>query len=109
MNTYAIMWCSEGVEGLFNYTAWEKNKVWSSLSNKEFTERAVNLGVWKIRAQANLDREYEIYIFNTDESISEEILRRELNDNPQPIIEFIRKNGTCVHSDYHPNKKRVIN
>ena len=59
-----------------------------------------------LRARVNSQRQYEIYEFNSTLSYTE--LKDAFNTSPQPIVEWIRKNGVKVYSDYIKSDRKVI-
>jgi hypothetical protein len=59
-----------------------------------------------LRAKVNSQRAYEIYEFNSTLDYAE--LKEAFNDNPQPIVEWIRENGKKVYSDYLKQERKMI-
>jgi hypothetical protein len=59
-----------------------------------------------LRAKVNNQRAYEIYEFNS--TIGYDELKEAFNDNPQPIVEWIRENGKQVYSDYVKQNRKMI-
>lgn len=103
---FLVSWCNEGLETLYDLTAWEQARLWNIL--KETTENdAPRLNMMILRARANSHRQYEIYIFETDD-LDREQVSEAFETTPQFMAEFIRKNGSKIYSDYYPADKRVI-
>jgi hypothetical protein len=109
------MWDMNGLEHLINLTdfekevdAWEKKKVWSTLQGQQFVEPKPNIPLQPLimRAKYNSQRHYEIYQFNSDED--EEFVRDMFENDPQIIVNFIRKNGYKIFSERFEMKKAVI-
>ena len=109
------MWDCNGLESLHDvdyhmdrYNEWEKQKVISIL--KEERIPALPLGIplqmMILRARSNSQRAYEIYEFNSTLKYKE--LTEVFNDNPQPIVEWIRANGKKVYSDYVKSERKLI-
>jgi hypothetical protein len=101
------MWCSEGLECLFNITEWEKKRVWSTIKDEK-QPQAPNLQMLIIRARMNTQRRYEIYVFNADESLSEYDIGKAFKEDPQYLVDFIRQHGEKLYSDYSPNTGRQV-
>ena len=59
-----------------------------------------------LRARANSQRVYEIYEFNSTMGYKE--LTKVFNDDPQPVVEWIRENGKQVYSDYVKQERKMI-
>ena len=112
---YLAMWDMLGLECLFDvgahmkmYNEWEKQKVVSILKEQRIPDQptGIPLQLMILRARANSQRAYEIYEFNSTLKYDE--LKEAFNDNPQPIVEWIRENGKKVYSDYVKQDRKMI-
>lgn len=112
---YLAMWDMQGLECLFDvdfymdqYNEWEKQKVFSILKEEPIKPqpKGVPLQMLILRARVNSQRAYEIYEFNSTLAYKE--LTEAFNDDPQPIVEWIRENGKKVYSDYVKQDKKMI-
>ena len=112
---YLAMWDCNGLESLHDvgyhmekYNEWEKQKVLSILKEERIPEqpKGIPLQMLILRARANSQRSYEIYEFNSTLKYKE--LTEAFNDNPQPIVEWIRENGKQVYSDYVKQERKMI-
>jgi hypothetical protein len=54
----------------------------------------------------NSQRAYEIYEFSS--TIEYDDLKEAFNDDPQPIVEWIRSNGKKVYSDHVKQNRKMI-
>lgn len=116
-NYYLAMWCTEGLEYIVDLNAvmneqnaWEKEKLVSILAETKHRPKPSEppIGQMIIRARYNPQRNYEIYTFNTDSSITIDDLKKAFEENPQPIVDFIRENGYRVYSDHFKDTKVKI-
>jgi len=112
---YLAMWDCDGLESLHDvdyhmdrYNEWERQQVVSILKDEQVPARptGIPLQLMILRARANSQRAYEIYEFNS--TIKYKELTEEFNDNPQPIVEWIRENGKKVYSDYVKSERKLI-
>ena len=112
---YLAMWDCNGLESLHDvgyhmdrYNQWEKQKVVAILKEERIPARptGIPLQMLILRAKANSQRAYEIYEFNS--TIEYDELKEAFNDNPQPIVEWIRENGKQVYSDYVKQDRKMI-
>lgn len=88
-------WDQLGLECLFNITAWDKARVWSTLSDRPPPD-SPPLKMLLLRAQANLHRRPEIVTFTVDDpELTEDVLRELFETDPQTIVNAIRER--CVH------------
>jgi len=103
-NVFIVMWCSEGLECIIpvdsqlESTAQFKALAGDPDAYKEANELSNLLHVLKIRAQANPQRHYEIYVVSTD-GIDEKMIREMFNDSPQMIVDLIREKGKKILSN----------
>lgn len=107
MDTYLAMWDMYGLECLFNVTEWHKKTTWSILTDKD-QPNAPNINMMMLRARMNSQRCYEIYTFNADEGLTEDMIRHSFKHDPQGIVNLIRNQGTRVYSDRSDTQRQVI-
>jgi hypothetical protein len=109
------MWDMLGLESLHDvdlhmgkYNEWEKQKVVAILKEERIPNQplGIPLQMMLLRAKVNSQRAYEIYEFNS--TIEYDELKEKFNDNPQPIVEWIRENGKQVYSDYVKQERKLI-
>ncbi len=113
---YLAMWDMLGLECLFDvdihmneYNEWEKEKIVAILKESKthpLKPAGIPLQMMILRAKVNSQRVYEIYEFNS--TIEYDELKEAFNDNPQPIVEWIRENGKKVYSDYLKQNRKMI-
>jgi hypothetical protein len=109
------MWDNQGLECLYDvdlhmnrYNEWEKQKVIAILKEEQIPtlSSGIPLQMMLLRARVNMQRAYEIYEFNSTMAYDE--LKEVFNDDPQPIVEWIRENGKKVYSDYVKQNRKMI-
>ncbi len=109
------MWDCNGLECLYDvdlymnwYNEWDKLKVVAILKEEKFPEKPpiIPLQHMLLRARVNSQRMYEIYEFNSTLGYDE--LKEAFTDDPQPVVEWIRKNGVQVYSDYVKQERKMI-
>jgi hypothetical protein len=109
------MWDMLGLECLYDvdlhmskYNEWEKQKVVAILKEERTPDQpsGIPLQMMLLRARVNSQRAYEIYEFNSTMGYKE--LTEVFNDDPQPIVEWIRENGKKVYSDYVKQNRKMI-
>jgi hypothetical protein len=112
---YLAMWDMQGLESLHDvdyhmdrYNEWERQQVIAILKEEQIPARptGIPLQMLILRAKVNSQRAYEIYEFNSTLKYDE--LKEAFNDNPQPIVEWIRENGKQVYSDYVKQNRKMI-
>ena len=67
-----------------------------------------NIMHWRLRAQFNTQRHYEIYVFETVKGITAEDIREMFEASPQTAADTIRRIGTVFHSDRQTQKAAII-
>lgn len=95
------MWDSTGLECLFDLTKHFKAQTWAAVSGDTIPKDPVNIEMLTLRARYNSQRVYEIYSFTATPGISEGDIREMFETNPQFIVDWIRKNGNKIYSDYN--------
>jgi hypothetical protein len=114
MNSFIISWDQTGVEAIVpvheieqRRTQAEQEKVWNVLADPEFrlprNPPACEINhVMKhliMRARANHQRHYEIYLINTASDITDADIRDMFEGSPQHSADLIRTRGTQLYSD----------
>jgi hypothetical protein len=109
------MWDMLGLECLFDvdkhmneHNEWEKRKIVAILKEELIPPKPESIPLQQLilRAKFNSQRSYEIYEFTS--TIGYDGLKEMFNDDPQPIVEWIRINGKKVYSDYIKQERKMI-
>jgi hypothetical protein len=109
--TLALMWDCDGLEAVVNVSDIQKQKMWAVLQGKTGLEVPVmpSLLHWQLRAQANPQRHYEIYIISVENDISVEDIKHAFEVNPQNMADTVRQIGHKFYSDRRDDAKvRII-
>lgn len=92
----------------------EAEKIWHTLADQTSPQnphaRELNIMMSNLimRAQANSQRHYEIYLITTDAGITEHDIRDMFNQAPQSAAETIRGIGTKLYSDrVNPDQVKI--
>lgn len=113
---FLAMWSSEGLECVIDLSAWkqkvdiwEKSEIWSILKEEAHgIAPSIPLKQMILRARVNSQRVYEIYTFTVTDGITKQDVEELFATSPQYIVDFIRKNGYKVYSDYSNQTAKVI-
>ena len=106
-HTFIIMWDSNGLEYIADITADEQRVMWEKLQGRDAPRHAIaNPFHLRLRAQANPQRNYEIYFMGADEDITAEDIREAFEANPQNMVDTIRDRGEFFYSGRNPEKLR---
>lgn len=106
-NTYLAVWDCYGLESLFNVTQYMQQCTYNTLMELPLPE-SIPLNHLLLRARNNSQRNYEIYLFDCESDVTEDMLRESFEAAPQGIVDHIRKNGKQIYSDRVTEDKRVI-
>ena len=101
------MWDERGFETLKDCTKWERDTFLNTIAGKDLTPAPVNLQAMMMRARFNPQRAYEIWTFNTVEEFDEEALWEIANENPQALVDLIRRNGKQLYSNAKLTEPRI--
>ena len=107
--TVALMWDCNGLEAAVNVTDIQKQKMWATLRGQDIKQVPVepNLMHWRLRAQANSQRHYEIYIIEVSEGVTVDNIRQAFEDAPQQMADTVRRIGHQFYSDRVTEKVRI--
>jgi hypothetical protein len=103
------MWDCNGLEAAVNVSDIRRKLVWARLRGEDTQKIPVepNLMLWQLRAQFNPQRNYEIYLLEVGEGITVRDIRQAFEENPQGMVDTVRRIGHKVYSD-RATQERVI-
>jgi hypothetical protein len=104
---YICMWDENGFEVIKDCTSWERESFLNTIAGKQLKPAPVNLKSMTLRARFNPQRNYEIWTFNTEESLDEETLWQYADANPQALVDMIRERGKRLYGDTKPTETRI--
>ena len=121
-NTYIVYWDMTGLEAVVDITEklarandFERESLFDRIKepekepyNKNMREINNMIHTMMLRARANPQRHYEIYMLKTNEDITKEDLDRYFDDNAQAIVNLIRERGEKIYSDRIEKRVQVI-
>ena len=117
VKNFLAMWDNMGLECIYDIDQelteqqeWEKTKVWNTLQGVNTPSRNSNIPLKQmiLRAKANSQRHYEIYQFAA-QGLDIEDIKSAFEDDPQFIVDHIRKNGKKIFSERFENEKvRIV-
>lgn len=116
MKYFLVMWDCTGLESLQDITNyhpenWNKDELFQIMMGSKVKVNPLPsiVGQMKMRARANPQRHYEIYIQQTDEGISAGDLAQAFNANPQYWADWIReRHYVKLYDDRSVENQRVI-
>jgi hypothetical protein len=104
---YICMWDENGFETIADCTKWERESFLNTIAGKELKPAPVNLQAMTMRARFNPQRNYEIWTFNTEESLDEDTLWSYAYDNPQALVDMIRERGKKLYGNAKNTEPRI--
>ena len=118
---FLLSWDNTGLEGVVevDYDALdleEQNRIASILSNPKGrdpgnplnAQLSSTLSMMKLRARANTQRHYEIYLVPVGDAITEQHIRKMFENTPQDAADLMRERGTQLYSDRAKTDQVVI-
>ena len=108
-DTIALMWDSNGLEAAEVVEDMAKKRMWALLQGKRenYIKPSPNLLHWKLRAQANPQRHYEIYLIEVDDGVTVTDICEAFESAPQEMADTVRRIGHRFYSDRAPEKVRI--
>jgi hypothetical protein len=106
VNWFAVMWCNEGLEAV-QHIPDPKMQTWARLANQPMLEMP-RLNHWRLRAQFNPQRYYEIYLISAEPGIDANDIRAMFEADPQTAADTCRRLGQQFYSGRNENRKVVI-
>jgi hypothetical protein len=113
---FLISFDCNGLETLQDITEfhpdnWDKNQLMGIMMGKKYKRAPIHqqIGMMIMRARANPQRNYEIYVQEADDDITAGDFASAFNDNPQFWADFVReRHSVKLYSDRVPKGSRVI-
>jgi len=103
---FAIMWDCHGLEALERLPD-PADTTFALLKGSKPPEYP-NIMHWRLRAQFNPQRHYEIYVFEATKGITAEDIRDMFDASPQTAADTIRGIGTQFYSDRQTQKSVIV-
>ena len=104
---YICMWDENGFETIVDMSSWERESLLNTIAGKQLSKPPVNLQAMTMRARFNPQRAYEIWTFNTEESLDEDTLWSYAEDNPQGLVDMIRDRGKQLYANSKNAEARI--
>ena len=104
---YICMWDENGFETLKDCTSWERDTFLATIAGRDLKPAPVNLQAMMMRARFNPQRAYEIWTFNTEESLDEDTLWRYAEETPQALVDMIRNRGKQLYANAKITEARI--
>ena len=115
MKYWIVSWDCQGVEFLKEITEdhpdnWAKQHLFDSIKASKRVEKPLSFSLTglKMRAMANSQRHYEIYVFTSDDDIDEEDLRAWFEDDAQGFADWVRVNHSYKVYDNRAEERPKI-
>lgn len=102
---FAVMWDCYGLE-CCQAVPTLAERTWATLAAKELVYPQIEH--WRLRAQYNAQRHYEIWIVEAVDGIGSEDIVDMFNADPQGAADTIRRLGTCYYSNRNETHKVLI-
>jgi hypothetical protein len=108
-DTIAVMWDCNGLEAAVNVTDIEKQRTWAVLQGRDRNQVPAppNLMMWRLRAQANPQRHYEIYLISVESDITVTDICEAFRTAPQEMADTVRRIGHRFYSDRATDQVRI--
>jgi hypothetical protein len=104
---FVVMWDCNGLEAVEQLPD-DAETTFALLKGTEPPKPQFNIMHWRLRAQFNSQRHYEIYVFEATKGITTEDIRDMFEASPQTAADTIRRIGTVFHSDRQTQKAAIV-
>lgn len=105
--TFCVMWDCHGLEAIGEVVD-PALKTWAILADKPVPREDFNVFHWKLRAQYNTQRCYEIYAIGVDGTITQEDIVDMFKTDAQYAADLIRARGEKIYSDRRTKKDVIV-
>jgi len=105
-NRFAVMWDCNGLEAV-KLLPNDSDTTFALLKGVE-PPKLPNIMHWRLRAQFNPQRHYEIYVFETVKGITAEDIQDMFEASPQTAADTIRRIGTQFYSERQTHQPAIL-
>lgn len=112
-NAHLIAWSRDGLEAFQCIQQYEDEYGEMVLEavrtgNAQRSKLGEIIHFLRLRARFNSQRVFEVYAFDMSDDYTTQSFEDQFVANPQQFVDWIRKNGVKLHSDYERSNKAVI-
>lgn len=106
----ALMWDCYGLESAVRIDDFKKQCMLAILKGEDPNKIAVplSLTMWQLRAQANMQRYYEIYVIETTDDVSTQDIVDAFERAPQAMADRVREIGHKVFGHRVARDEKVL-
>ena len=106
----ALMWDCYGLESAVRIDDFEQQRMLAILKGEDPNKIAVplSLTMWQLRAQANMQRYYEIYVIETTDDISIQDIVDAFERAPQAMADRVRDIGHKIYGHRVARDEKVL-
>jgi hypothetical protein len=105
-NRFVVMWDCNGLEAVEQLP--DPAETTFALLKGTEPPKPPNIMHWRLRAQFNTQRHYEIYVFDTVKGITKDDIVEMFEASPQTAVDTIRRIGTVFHSDRQTRQPAIL-
>ena len=106
-NRFVVMWDCNGLEAVEQLPD-PAETTFALLKGTKPPKPQFNIMHWRLRAQFNTQRHYEIYVFNATKGITKDDIVEMFEASPQTAADTIREIGTVFYSDRQTQKAAIV-
>ena len=106
-NRFVVMWDCNGLEAVEQLPD-DAETTFALLKGVEPPKPQFNIMHWRLRAQFNTQRHYEIYVFEATKGITKDDIVEMFEASPQTAADTIREIGTVFYSDRQTQKAAIV-
>ena len=108
-DTIALMWDCNGLEAAVNVDDIQRQRTWAMLQGQDEAQVPAppSLRMWQMRAQANPQRHYEIYLISVEPDVTVNDICEAFRSAPQEMADTVRRIGHRFYSDRASAKVRI--
>jgi len=103
---FVVMWDCNGLEAVEQLP--DESETTFALLKGTKPPTPPNIMHWRLRAQFNTQRHYEIYVFEATKGITAQDIREMFEAHPQAAADTIRRIGTVFYSDRQTQKAVIV-
>jgi len=106
----ALMWDCLGLEAAVNLSDLARDRTWALLKGEDPDHSLAwcSLDLWRMRAQANPQRHYEIYIVAVEPGVTVKSICRAFEQCPQQMADRVREIGHKFYSDRSTERAVIV-